>query len=328
MRLCVKVEAPARLHLGFMDLNGGLGRRFGGIGLAIEGLQTRLAMMKAASFSASGPGAERALRYARHLFAHLRLPHAVSIKVHKSIPQHAGLGSGTQLALAVGAAIAQLYDLPLDTRAIGQLLDRGARSGIGVGAFDTGGFLVDGGRDPNDRLPPIIARLEFPARWRIVLMHDRHSQGLHGAQELSAFKALPQFSAEQSARLCRVVLMQVLPAVADANLPGVGGGINEIQRVMGDYFASAQGGRFTSPAVAEVLQWCEDRDVPGVGQSSWGPTGFALVDSETTARALVQEASRTFDENTVRLQVVRARNYGGVVERYQYADAVQNATVR
>ncbi|HKF95289.1 MAG TPA: GHMP kinase, partial [Gammaproteobacteria bacterium] len=105
-------------------------------------------------------------------------------------------------------------------------------------------------------------------------------------------------------------------------------GINEIQRVMGDYFASAQGGRFTSPAVAEVLQWCEDRDVSGVGQSSWGPTGFALVDSETTARALVQEASRTFDENTVRLQVVRGRNYGGVVERYQYADAVQNVTVR
>ena len=163
LRLCVKVEAPARLHLGFMDLSGGLGRRFGGIGLAIEDLQTRLAIVKAASFSASGPSAERALAYARQLFAHMNLPHAVSIKVHRTIPQHVGLGSGTQLALAVGTAIARLYDLHLDTRAIGQMLDRGARSGIGAGAFDMGGFLVDGGRGPMEQLPPIIASSGCPS---------------------------------------------------------------------------------------------------------------------------------------------------------------------
>lgn len=328
MRLCIKVEAPARLHLGFMDLDGGLGRRFGGIGLALEGLATRLAVMKAASFSASGPGAERALDYARRMFTQLRLPHAVSIRIHEAIPQHAGLGSGTQLALAVGTAIARLYDLRLDTRAIGQMLDRGARSGIGVGAFDTGGFLLDGGRGPLDRLPPVTARLEFPAHWRIVLMHDRRGQGLHGAKELGAFDALPHFPAERAAHLCRLVLMQVLPAVADAHLPSVARGISEIQRVVGDYFARAQGGRFTSPVIAELLAWCEERGIPGVGQSSWGPTGFALIESEASARALVAEADTRFDRNAVSLQVVRARNYGGVVERYQYAEAAQGATVR
>lgn len=328
MRLCVKVEAPARLHLGFMDLNGALGRRFGSIGLAIEGLATRLAVVKSGSFSASGPGADRALRYAKRLLAQLRLPHAVSIRLYETIPQHVGLGSGTQLALAVGTAIARLCDLDLGTRAMGQILNRGARSGIGVGAFDTGGFLVDGGRSPIDRPPPIIARLEFPARWRIVLVHDRRGQGLHGARELDAFEALPQFPAEQAASLCRLVLMQVLPALADAHLPTVSRGINEIQKIVGDYFAPAQGGRFTSPAVGEVLAWCEARGISGVGQSSWGPTGFILVGNEARARLLVQAAKNYFADDAVHLQIVRGRNYGGIVERYQYAEVAQSATMR
>ncbi|MFD0935973.1 GHMP kinase, partial [Methylobacterium trifolii] len=39
----VEVEAPARLHFGFLDLHGGLGRRFGSIGLAIDAPAVRLA---------------------------------------------------------------------------------------------------------------------------------------------------------------------------------------------------------------------------------------------------------------------------------------------
>ncbi len=326
LRLCVKIEAPARLHLGFMDLDGSLGRRFGGVGLAIEGIATRLSVMKAASFSASGPGADRALGYAKRLFARMRIPHAVSIRIYETIPQHVGLGSGTQLALAVGTAIAKLYDLELDTRAIGQLLHRGARSGIGAGAFDTGGFLVDGGRGAIDRLPPIIARLEFPSRWRIVLVHDQRNVGLHGPKETSAFGTLPPFSGEQAAHLCRVVLMQVLPAVADAQLPVLARGLNEIQEIVGDYFAPAQGGRFASSKVAEVLAWLQQRGCPGIGQSSWGPTGFALIDSEVRAHALAREAESRFDRAVVRLQVVRPRNYGGVVEQYRHADPL-HATV-
>ncbi len=328
MRWCVKVEAPARLHLGFMDLNGGLGRRFGGLGLAVEGIATRLAVSKAASFVATGPGAERALDYARRVFTQLRLPNAVSIRIYESIPEHVGLGSGTQLALAVGTAIARLHDLDLDTRAIGQMLDRGARSGIGVGAFDQGGFLVDGGRGQTDELPPITVRLEFPAQWRIVLVHDRRGKGLHGAKETGAFERLPRFPADKASRLCRLVLMQVLPALADAQPLDVGRGINELQKAIGDHFAPAQGGRFASPAVGVVLAWFEKRGIYGVGQSSWGPTGFALISDEAQARALAQEAQTRFMKHAIRLQVVRARNYGGVVERYQYAEAVHNVNGR
>src|ERR1700680_1975654 len=44
----VTVTAAARLHLGFLDLNGGLGRRFGSIGLAIDAPRTRLTISSAA----------------------------------------------------------------------------------------------------------------------------------------------------------------------------------------------------------------------------------------------------------------------------------------
>ena|SRR5680860_860388 len=327
IRLCVKVEAPARLHLGFLDLHGGRGRRFGGFGLAIEDIATRLSVTKATSFSASGPEGERALKHARNLFARLRLPHAVSIRVFEAIPGHVGLGSGTQLALAVGTAIARLYELSLSTRDIGQMLNRGARSGVGVGSFDTGGFVVDGGRGRKDQLPPVIARLDFPADWRIVLVHDCSGKGLHGAQEVSAFDALPTFPAERAAHLCRLVLMQILPAIADAQLDDASHGINELQTVVGDYFAPAQGGRFASEAVAAVLTWFERRGVTGVGQSSWGPTGFALIGSEARAQALIAEAQVVFDRSAVRLQMVRARNYGGLVESYQHAQALSGASL-
>src|SRR5262249_17356436 len=43
----ITVTIAARLHLGFLDLNGSLGRRFGSIGLAITGLRTRVAFRRA-----------------------------------------------------------------------------------------------------------------------------------------------------------------------------------------------------------------------------------------------------------------------------------------
>ena len=41
-RAGVSVRAPGRLHLGFLDPSGSLGRRFGSIGLVIDGFETEL----------------------------------------------------------------------------------------------------------------------------------------------------------------------------------------------------------------------------------------------------------------------------------------------
>ena len=290
-------------------MNGGLGRRFGSLGLTLEGLATRLRMMPAPAPAAEGPDAERALRAQRHLLDAWGGPPA-RIIVEETIPPHAGLGSGTQLGLAVGAGLARLQGRAATPVEIGRLLERGARSGIGIGAFAAGGFLLDGGKGSDEAPPPIVARLDFPEAWRVMLVLDGRRRGLSGMAERAAFKALPEFPAERAAHLCRLALMQLLPGLVDRDIAAVGAAVGEIQRRVGDHFAAAQGGRFTSPAVAAVLDWLRAQGVTGVGQSSWGPTGFALLGDAAQADRLRAEASQRFGDAGLDLRVLRGRNRG------------------
>jgi beta-ribofuranosylaminobenzene 5'-phosphate synthase len=312
----VTVSVPARLHFGFLDLNGGLGRRFGSLGLALEAPLTRVVLSAAPRLEVSGPETERAKRHLRSVIEHFGLDDRLSLKVESSIPAHVGLGSGTQLALCIGMAAARLFDLDADAWTIARLLDRGARSSVGIATFTEGGVVLDGGRGPRDDPPPLLSRVAFPEAWRILLIFDHGRSGLHGEAEGEAFRRLPPFPAEQAAQLCRLTLMVALPALAEQDLARFGGAVAKMQRVMGDYFAPAQGGRFLSPSVADVLAWLEAEGIGGVGQSSWGPTGFALVGSAAEAeRLLVALRKRWPAESDLVFAVSRGRNRGGEVER-------------
>ncbi len=313
----IAITVPARLHYGLLDLNGGLGRRFGSFGLGLEGIQTRLHAGPDDVVSARGPSARRAEEFARRIGDALCFPGGVRLEIEEAIPTHAGLGSGTQLGLAVGTAYAGLYGLTLSPREIAWRLGRGARSGIGIGAFEHGGVLLDGGRlDAEDSLPaPIISRIEFPAPWRILLILDRRAQGLHGEAELEAFRNLPPFPPELAAHLCRLVVMVALPALAEECFEPFAAAVAELQDTTGDYFAFAQGGRYASRAVAEVLEWLKGQGVVGVGQSSWGPTGFALLDGEETGRRLLDAARQKWaDDARLRFMLCRGRNTGSRIE--------------
>ena len=308
-RVCI--QAPARLHMGFVDLHGGLGRRYGSLGLALERPFTRLRLTSAARTSAKGPDAARATRYAKMLAQHFNLSSGVRIDIQEAIPPHAGLGSGTQLALSVGIGMARLFDLDAGSLEIATVLGRGARSGLGLGLFEQGGFVVDGGSAGGYAPPPIITRLAFPAEWRLMLVFDRTREGVHGEAEREAFAALPPFPEADAAELCRLVLMQVLPGLVESDIDAVGPALTRIQARVGDHFAAAQGGRFASPGVTRVLEWLSACGIEGFGQSSWGPTGFALCPDEETVKRLVAEARRRFaDEIALDFVVTRGRNEG------------------
>lgn len=314
----VKVATTARLHMGFLDMNGSLGRRFGSIGLALEQPVTRLEAKRADNFDATGPSAQRALACARHFTKRVGLPGSAHLTLEEAIPEHSGLGSGTQLALAVGVALARLYGLSLSVREIAALTARGARSGIGIGAFEMGGLLLDGGRGAQTAVPPLVARMDFPENWRVLLIFDQDATGVHGGHEAEAFRALPDFPAEVSADLCRRVLMQALPAVAEQDLPAFGAAIHEIQCRVGDHFAVAQGGgRYTSAAVSGVLEWLREQDVACVGQSSWGPTGFAVLGSEASAQQMRDLLEATYTgQQQLSFLLCRARNHGSEVQQF------------
>ena len=312
--VCAVVESRARLHLGFLDVSGSLGRRFGSLGLSIDAFSTRVRVEPCSHMRADGPDAERALRYARRMAAELGLEDGVAVTVETAIPGHLGLGSGTQLALAVGRAVAAVAGSDVTTRDVAGALQRGARSGIGIGAFDDGGFLVDSGVGEDGCVPPVTARLAFPDDWRVLLVMDARGQGLHGEGEAEAFRRLPPFPRELAAHLCHLTLMQILPGIEEQRLQPVAEGIAELQRRVGDHFAPAQGGRFTSPAVAEALQWIESLGYAGVGQSSWGPTGFAILPGEQDAAAILAEARRRFgDLSPLRFRVTGAVNKGSLI---------------
>jgi beta-ribofuranosylaminobenzene 5'-phosphate synthase len=310
----VSITAHARLHLGFLDLEGGLGRRFGGLGLGIDAPATRLHLARSGAFLAEGPEAERAGAYLLKLAeAYGRAPQ-YRLTIEEAIPSHSGLGSGTQLALAVGRAFSLIEGLGVNTPQIASLLGRGARSGIGIGTFDHGGLILDGGRGARTAVPPIIAALPFPEEWRVLLMFEAGGKGTHGAGEKEAFQSLPPFPPETAAYLCRITLMQALPAVLEADLAGFGAAIEEIQAAMGRHFSSVQGGApYTSPQVARVLGWLRAQGIRGIGQSSWGPTGFAFFPSENAVRDIMEALQRAGLAGTLALAIGKARNQGAEI---------------
>lgn len=314
----VHVKTSARLHMGFFDLNGDLGRRFGSLGVSLDKPCTALTAFPAATITAEGPGAKRALKTAQRIADALNLQAGVRIVLSEAIPEHAGLGSGTQMSLAVGTAISRLYGLNLSLRDIAILTARGARSGIGLGTFATGGVIVDGGRSSETDVPPVIAHADFPDQWRILLIFDHGRTGVHGSQEVDAFRELPQFPAQSAAELCRYVLMQALPALAEHDLPAFGRAIRELQERTGDHFAPAQGGRYASPRVAEILDFLAGQGAPCLGQSSWGPTGFAVfADVEDAERMLEALQSRYTDEQGIEFLLCKGGNAGAEISVVQ-----------
>jgi beta-RFAP synthase len=312
----VSVTTSARLHMGFFDLNGNLGRRFGSIGVSLQAPETSLLATPATSISVQGPVSARATKIAEQLMQSMALDGGVHIQIAEAIPEHSGLGSGTQLAVAIGMAISRLYDLNLTIKDIAVLTQRGMRSGIGLGTFLHGGLIVDGGRASNSKVPPVIAHADFPEDWPILLIFDQSHQGVHGAQEIAAFKELPEFPAESSAILCRHVLMQALPAIAERDLKSFGKAIQALQTLTGDYFAPAQGGaRYTSPIVAQALTMLEQAGVDCFGQSSWGPTGFAVFENQTQAEILLQELKAKFSrEASLKFVLTKANNQPSQLE--------------
>ncbi|WP_454855339.1 beta-ribofuranosylaminobenzene 5'-phosphate synthase family protein [Rhizobium binxianense] len=309
----VSIQVPGRLHLGFLDIPGKAGLRFGSIGLPLDGISTSLEISKAAETSVHGNESARILAYLAALRSHLNLAAHHRVTVSETIPAHAGLGSGTQLALAVSAALRTLHNLPFDVRDDAAFLGRGARSGIGIATFDEGGLIFDAGKARSDLTPTVISRIPFPSAWRIILVFDSRTQGIHGDAEIKAFRTLAPFPAASSAAICRHALMEIMPAVLEKDIATFGNALTAIQETLGDYFSPAQGGRFTSRAVEETLIRLGECGAVGIGQSSWGPTGFAFAESPAAAERIVATAALQDTETTIR--IVAGRNQGAKITR-------------
>jgi beta-ribofuranosylaminobenzene 5'-phosphate synthase len=320
----VSVDAPARLHLGFLDPSGSLGRRFGSIGLVIDGpaTQVEICAAEADALHATTPAAQVELARAAACLQRLReytgRRSPLQLRLRQVLPPHAGLGSGTQLALAIGKAFVHWHGLEVDAPTLASWLGRGLRSGVGIAGFDHGGLLVDGGPGVDGRPAPLLSRVDLPAAWRVVLVQDARVQGLSGGDEKQALALLPALSQSAAAEICHEVLMRILPGAALHEFATFACGVTQVQRVLGDHFAPAQQGHaFTSAAVGRLVQWlgCPETTArAAVGQSSWGPTGFAILPSQASAEALLLAARAAgVIDPALDVRIVAARNHGALL---------------
>ena len=281
----VFVEASARLHFGVLDLRGTLGRWFGGIGASTATPTLLVSAARADHLAARGEDAERAREFARLFIAHHNLRGGAEIHVHNTLPPHAGLGSGTQLALAVARALAELYGVASDARSLARAVGRGKRSAIGTWTFEDGGLVVEGGRRADrDECGPLIARVPFPPTWRCVVAipegrpasaAQARLRHLHGCRRRrNATSNASRISS--SWRCCQRWPMRTWP--------GFGRALSEVQEITGRWFAPVQGGTFAPGASADLV-----RRLPSGARPVWARARGALR-STALSRAKTPDA--------------------------------------
>jgi beta-ribofuranosylaminobenzene 5'-phosphate synthase len=279
----VRVRTSSRLHFGLLGWGPTSRRQFGGLGLMIQDPSIELVAELAERWQFEGPLAGRAERLVVHLRDRLSAvgipPVPARIRVLRAPPEHVGLGVGTQVSLAVASAVLLLAGAAGPTaEELALLTGRGDRSGIGLHGFQLGGMIVDGGRRKGTGIPPLVARHAFPEEWSILVVQPPGLHGLHGADEARAFDELPPIPDRVTERLCRIVLLDIIPALLERDLPAFGAALMELQANVGAIFAPAQGGTYTSPHAAAIVEELGRAGLVGIGQSSWGPTLYAFSD--------------------------------------------------
>jgi beta-ribofuranosylaminobenzene 5'-phosphate synthase len=291
----VEVRAQARLHFGFLDLSGEKGRRFGGMGVSISVPRLLLKMEPSKKLAVEGDQAERVEILAARFCDAVDLRPEARIQVVEGIPEHVGLGSGTQLALAVAAGLSRLHGLDVSAEELCALMNRARRSGVGYHLFQRGGFVIEGGHAvENHKLgeaPPLLMRHEFPEDWRIVVAIPKPKETVSGEAEEAAFSRLGPPSESMADQISRIVLMRLLPALVERDLDVFGAALTQAQELVGSCFAAVQNGLF-HPDAAPLITRLKEAGARGVGQSSWGPAVYAFAASEEEERRLLDVARR------------------------------------
>ena len=249
----IQIISPARLHFGFLEINSNQGDNLlGGIGLSIDKFHTKISMKRNAKIKVKGKTLNKASLFLSTFCRKIKLKPNFFLNVEKTSPQHIGLGSGTQLALSIGKAISDLNNLNLKIEKIGKILNRSYRSNVGLINFKHGGFLID--LKIKNKFFSNINKVFFPEDWKIILIKDT-KQGLHGKNEIDAFKKIRSFPKINHIKLTDLVLFQIYPSLIENNFDEFSKAISKLQNIMGNYFNVLQGGIFSSQAVSSVLSF-------------------------------------------------------------------------
>jgi beta-ribofuranosylaminobenzene 5'-phosphate synthase len=299
--------------------------RYGGIGVMVETPGIILQARPEEMWSAEGPLANRALGFAEGLAAALSPPdiQPLHFTVEKAPPEHCGFGTGTQLACAVARAISEVSNISeVSMMALARLVGRGARTAVGIAGFELGGLLLDRGSSSNASDTSGVLRLDFPEAWRLVVFIPPMGLGLHGEQETKAFDQLERATVAQSSDRAATItprsgfsaaLEETWRAAADANFHGFCRALHDFNTQVGSIFASMQGGTYAHPMTTEMIEFLCNRGICGVGQSSWGPAGFAIAENDESGREIALSLRRRFNLDDAAVTLTSAKNQGAQI---------------
>jgi beta-ribofuranosylaminobenzene 5'-phosphate synthase len=318
----VKVTTSARLHLGFMDLNGDLGRLYGSIGVTVKAPITQLTIEdhKELVIGEMDDQLKKRISFFLKAFSeHFKTAPRGIINLVKHIPEHKGLGSGSQLGLALATALTRICNISENNHALARIAGRGLRSGIGITAFEKGGFIIDGGKTivsgkkQCEAPPKAIMRYAFPSSWHFVLVIPEKKVGLSGEQEKEAMGYVSP-SRRISEEICRLTMMQLLPALIDEDLEKFGDAVSEIDIRTGTFFKPVQGGIYSEKSSYGIIRHMIESGAAGAGQSSWGPAVYGLA-HENEAHLLADKMRDFLERKNITGDVIitQARNRGAKI---------------
>ncbi|MGQ9468227.1 MAG: beta-ribofuranosylaminobenzene 5'-phosphate synthase [Nitrososphaerales archaeon] len=318
----VRVKTPSRLHITLIDLNGELGRVDGGVGIALEEPSIVLeAELIDSGIIVEGDVSGRAIEVAKRVLKTYDLKGGLNIRIIEKYDEHVGLGFGTQLSLGTAFAITNLHGIHISPRELAEIVGRGGTSGIGVAAFEYGGFIVDGGHTfgankqkqsflPSSASkappPPVISRLDFPDDWLVVLAMPKLSQRIHGSIEVELFSKYCPIPINEVQALSHIILMKLLPSVAERDIFEFGDAISKIQDIG---FKKIEV-NLQSDKVKEIMKIMIEAGAYGVGLSSFGPTLYTVVDNEKKAYTIAKAAENIIRGIGGRVLITKARNKG------------------
>jgi beta-RFAP synthase len=331
MSRTVHVHAPCRLHFGMFGFGQTDLPQFGGVGVMVDPPAVDVEFTPAESFNIVGSLGERARQFAELAAASWRLPRLPSCQIAVRAPSdHVGLGVGTQLGLAIAAGLRRWLQLPeVSIEALAAAAGRARRSAVGTYGFQQGGLIVDAG-SVGWALPSAAQlhthstvggahptrlrhRLAIPSEWRFVLVRPNDQRGLAGSIESDAFARLPPVPEHVTRELWRITEEEMLPAVERADGEGFGDAVHRFGRLAGECFSAVQAGPFASAEIASLVEAIRGRGVFGAGQSSWGPTVFALCPSHAEAEILVGWLNEYVRQTRHEITIASPNSVGAVI---------------
>jgi beta-ribofuranosylaminobenzene 5'-phosphate synthase len=317
----IRIRTPTRLHFSLIDLNGELGRVDGGLGVAIDKPNWVITIRRDSEWNAPSEISE----IIENLKNRINIKGKYKIELESSVPAHVGLGSQTQLTLAIAHGLAILEDQKYTIPELASLVERGGTSGIGVAGYEQGGFILDAGHSRNEKsdfLPShfssakpalVLSRLEVPEDWYFVVAIPDIGKGLHGNEEVRIFDEYCPIPREDVEKISHIILFQMLPALKENDIEQFGVGLTSLQNIG---FKGIEN-QLQDEIVTKLQSFYLKNGATGTGLSSFGPATFCLIKSESAAKELKNQTKKFLEQSghTGTVFFSRVDNSGAKIEK-------------